>query len=260
LNTRIYRCPGEQIRGREGNHNQRFLIESDVVLQQISTGEKDNADDIVVCKGLVLPKKAENTINNLLGISHCGCLDKNCRFRELCRHSGGNQDLEDGNPSSKTVSDKSIAPLAKLSLCADSYNVPGSIAHVLNNLLFSTTSLKEKEPDKLVDLTFAKSYYSLNEKMHLKEFFGNVVKIKEGKREEKFKETFISYISIYPIVGNDKWKNYREALEGFLTKECGFEAKADGVDGDSYKIKSESHTKICSGTCPLACRDKVCRT
>ncbi len=140
LNITVQKCPGSL----SGKDPQRFLIESDVILEQTQGDGKKNED--IICKGLVVPTEFKETINKLRNPDHSDCADKYycydeyCIYRELCK------------TQSKIVSDspnnKMGSSFAKLYLCSNGYETPGSVAHVLNNLLFAKTKINQVSQPK----------------------------------------------------------------------------------------------------------------
>jgi len=259
LNITVQKCPGSP--GENANH--RFLIESDVILEETQDNNEDSKkeDDDIICNGLVIPTRFEEEyIHNLLKSKVPLCYDEYCIYRELCK-------TQPKPPPSKNTKGTSFA---KLYLCSNDYDTPGRVAHVLNNLLFTKTAWQKENPsNNIVDLTYTRSYYSFNPGIHKKEFYGNIVSIdgKFGKKRNKLIKTpCISFISILPIIDRNKeWEKYMKELSDFLNQYTNTNNQATSYSlsiEDPYDIRIEriepdkEHTNSCPETCILAKRCK----
>ena len=261
MNTRVYNCPGKNNSNKESNN--RFLIESDVILKEVRKNEEGSKENII-CKGMIIPNKLEHgeIINALIGGDR-SCFNKNCIYRELCDPKCD----PDKDPTHESNSNNANSPetaIAKLYVCSDHYDTPGSAAHTLNNLIFDTTEIGEKQNAVILDLTCIRSYYCFNSEIHKKELYGNVVEIKKDERNNFFKESNISYALICPVTAKEKWNQYGVELSSFLNslskkvlkKEPYKPQKEEELN--NIKITKDSHHagQKCPGTCYIGKRDR----
>ncbi len=258
-NFKLQNCPGE----KGTSKNNRFIIESDVVLTKTNKEEMQNITRVntreFICKSLVIPNEQKKFINKFVGDR---CYDENCMHKELClnnkeRNNNG-KEPSNGNPHTKGACND--IPLARIFICANNYSVPGSIAHVLNNLLIlKTTPETINDNESLVDLTYIKSFSCFEDKIHKKEFYGNMIAFNKNVneyRETLFKETFISDITICPITDNNAWERYSVNLTNFLigTYKTDFVLCEDDnnktvKDKNNIVIRTATHNRDCGQKC-----------
>lgn len=265
---RIQNCPGKL--GEPGKTSNRFLIESDIVLEEIVENAESDGNGEIVCEGGFLPNKfkGDKLFSSLIGDpKKRQCFDEKCVYLGLCNPKANNVVTEKQKESS--LKNGKIIPFAKLSLCSDHYDVPGSIANVLNNLLFLNSRVSKKEGE-VVNLKYIRSYSCFNQGMIKIELFGNVVTLKKEKnREEELETPCISYISICPITGKDEWKTYSENLKKFLNSSSSRSVSepynfVNNVEEplDIYNIEIEhcEHEHTCAKTCHVAKRREELQT
>lgn len=128
-NTRVYNCPGSLDLRKDRNN--RFIIETDVVIKQPLESERKN-DENVICKGLIMPKCRKQTVEGLIGTEKDRkCFNKYCDLSELCHAP---DDLH-----KPTSNGSNIIAIARIKVCSDLYNTPGSVARSLNSLKLHKT-------------------------------------------------------------------------------------------------------------------------
>ncbi len=265
INFRVQNCPGE-----EGtSDNDRFIIESDVVLTETNKVKMKGIAELdtgqYLCKSLIIPNKQKEIIKKFVGDI---CFDKNCIHKELClnheerNNDSNNNDKEPYNGNAEMKVNSSNIPFARIFICANKYSVTGSIAHVLNNLLFLETIPDQiKDNEELIDLTYIKSFTSFEEEKHKKEFHGNLVTFNKNineDREDVFKKTFISDITICPITDNVAWVRYSDNLKNFLRTTYGYGTgfmpakndKNEPIDNmHNIVIRTNEHNAHCGQQC-----------
>lgn len=144
-NTRVYNCPGSLDLRKDRNN--RFIIETDVVIKKTveSKGKPDvvtnepaeserKPDENVICKGLIMPKCRKQTVEGLLRIEkERKCFNEYCDLRELCDDSiNFHIPKSDGSE---------ITAIARIKVCSDLYDTPGSVARSLNSLKLYKTEV-----------------------------------------------------------------------------------------------------------------------
>ncbi len=256
-NTRANNCPGSK-----GIHtNNRILLESDIVLHE----QLNNTDDSIAetnCKGLVITKENIEVIDGSEDTA-C-CFDRYCIYRRTC----GFPKIKDP----ETADHNNVkCVLAKIFVCANHYGCPGSIARVLNKLLFLIT--KRKPNNRVINLSYLRSYSTFSENLHKKEFHGNYVNVDVNgdDNNSSLNSPIISSIRILPLTEAEKWLSYSNTLTGFLNKHYQVDKiphKSEYKCSPSYNEKNKvfdiriehvTHKQAgaCPETCPMGMKRKV---
>ncbi len=264
--TQFQNCPGREEPGSEKTNC--FFIEADIIL--LDTEEikiKNLKNEEKVCKSsVILPEEQKFFLPDIFGEN---CFDKHCIHSETCK-STNNQP-----PNKSNNKNGDVIPYAKLFLCSNNYDVPGSLAHAFNNLLFLETSFDKEKHSGVISITSLRAFPAYTHGFYNNEIYGNVIALKKDKVKEienNFQTPSISFIRICPITGIKDWKDYSIILKDFLNSffpENNDEIPVYDLEGKEYNIEIKrvanaenssknkglkTHDKFCPRTCSGAKR------